>query len=534
MNREEQEKLRHEVFIKELDSASKIDELPKKIAPSSILRTLVSAASFNGKKIEEEKIVPLVNSLIDDSTYYIDSDFKEKLTNIIKEAYGEKSVEEIDKKVSEVLSNKRLFNLVSEANSYKRKYAELYFEEKKEEHNKRMSTINSSMEIERMPKIGLGDINSQIKKDLYEYFNKEKLKAEYTGPIVKAFINAEDYSIYKSIKKLCLDKPMIDSYNDMNIVDKISYIKNILSSDYELNYLIEEYKAREARILKIYKFDHEDIMEQIKQANRISEMPTGLSISRITSYLSGNSLIYPKGKTIVGGQFTDIAKLLLDGKKMEDEEVQEELKVIAKNNYEEKPEEAYSLLKNKLSNLPRLYYYVEEVKYGLERQQEFIKRGASNVNVFFIPNPKSPIDGGKFYNIYVNRDTNKVLTPEQAERINEIISSNDGNIDALETYLKENFDSSTKLVGGAIVNKDESIGKVTVFKPNDGKVSITPEEKTKYDRIEELSKKLKEVTDIRKKAQEDYLKQQALIDEQISTIQDAINVLVYEKGKDLK
>lgn len=535
MNREEQEKLRHEVFKEELDAASKIEELPKKITPSIILSTLTSLVSFRDEKIQKEKLEHLIEPLVNDVSYMISKDFNEKLKEILKNNCKSKSEEEINNKILEIMSSRRLFNLVSESNAYDRKYSELYKKQVIEEHDKNITKINSTRMIEDLPKIGLKNVNTRIQQDLYDLFRKERLKVEFTGDISKSLLegkNIDDINIQNAIKKICESKPMIDSYNSMNLDEKINLVSNILETDYELAYLIEEVNARENRIQKIYKLDHDDVMDQIKDARRISQMPPNLSISRITKYLAGNTTIFGNER-IPGGEFNSIAQLLIDGKKMEDEEVKIEIRRISNTYFEENKEEAYTLLNDKLSKLPRLYYYVEETKYGLERQKEFIKRGASNVNVYFIPNPKSPVEGGKFYNCYINRASNLNLEEVLPLDLEEIIPP-ETEIDAVEWYVQEHADPTFKAAGGIILNKDESIGGVNVFRPNDGKVGITPEEKSKYEKLEELSKKLKEVTDISKKAKEEYLKSQAIIDEQISTIQEAMNVLIEDKGKGLK
>ena len=51
------------------------------------------------------------------------------------------------------------------------------------------------------------------------------------------------------------------------------------------------------------------------------------------------------------------------------------------------------------------------------------------------------------------------------------------------------------LTGGIILNKDETIGNVNVFRPNDGKIGVSKEEKEKLDKIENLDKQIKEKED---------------------------------------
>ena len=541
MKKSEKEYVNYQEYLEKLDvalSSGKIEKLPKKITPSVITNTLVNIVRFEEIKIKKKKFDELANSLLNDVEYIKSKDFSNKIYNLLKDAYPNKSEDEIRNKIIDVIygsadKSNRLTYLLSAADEYKNAYNYLYRNDKNEEHNKNMLKINSTRNIEELPRIGLGNVNQRISKNLYDLFNKEQLRTIYTGVISKSLLDGktiDDPIIKKAIKYLCESKEMVEPYNSMNIDERVNYISQILKDDYELKYLVEEIKEKEKRIKKIYKLDHEDIMDQIEDSNRISEMPSNLSISRITSYLSGNSIIYTKGKTISGGEFIKVADLLLKGSKITDKEVQEELKNIIDKNYEENNEESYKLLKDKLSNLPKLDYYVEEVKVGMQRQQEFISRGSSNVNVYFIPNPKSPMDGGRFYNCYINRASNLNLEEVLPLDLEEIVPPN-MDIDAIEWYVRKKADPTFKAAGGIILNKDESIGGVNIFRPNDGKVGITPEEKSKYEKLEELSKKLKEITDKSKKAKEEYMKAQAVIDEEISTIQDAMNVLIEDENE---
>ena len=175
---------------------------------------------------------------------------------------------------------------------------------------------------------------------------------------------------------------------------------------------------------------------------------------------------------------------------MEDEVVISEVKKIALSKYPDK-NDAFSLLYNKLSVLPKTYYLIEEVKYSQERQTEFIGRGSSNVNVYFIPNNKSPLDGGRFYNCYINRVGNLDLSQILPLDLDSIVPT-EMDIDSVEWYVQEHFDPTFKTAGGIILNKDETIGNVSVFRPNDGTVGISPEEKEKMDEIDNLDVQIEE------------------------------------------
>ena len=64
MNRNEQEELRHSIFMEELNAATTVKELPEKIVPSVVLATLTSLASFKDERIEN----------ISSGTYVVTSD----------------------------------------------------------------------------------------------------------------------------------------------------------------------------------------------------------------------------------------------------------------------------------------------------------------------------------------------------------------------------------------------------------------------------------------------------------------------------
>ena len=199
----------------------------------------------------------------------------------------------------------------------------------------------------------------------------------------------------------------------------------------------------------------------------------------------------------------DLTALLLDGKTFDDEEVKEEVKKIAENKYPESAEEVYNLLYKKISALPKTNYMVEEINYAQSRQEEFIGRNCSNVNVYFIPNPNTPVDGGRFYNCYINRvdnlDLGEILPLDLAS-----IVPPGMDIDSVEWYVQEKYDSTFKAAGGIILNKDETIGNVSVFKPSDGTVGITPEEKGKYEQLKELKTQVSEIIKDRKEKMKQF------------------------------
>ncbi|MBQ3475569.1 MAG: FlxA-like family protein [Bacilli bacterium] len=536
MNRNEQEQIRHEEFIKALNGATNISELPKKINPSTILTTLTSLVSSKGKGTEKDKLQEIVKKLTSSFDYF----FSDEFINDLKLVYCSNTTDEtIEKKRIGVTTSRRLLNLVSEYHSWNNKYLELLYKQTTKKHEEVMKKIDRAYEIEDLPKVSTASINKQISIILYELFNKEQLKVDSTGKISKLLVNGVSYDDSRmriSIKYICNKNKMIEPYNSLELDEKVEYVKSVLSSNYVLEYLVQEVIAKEKRVLYIYKVEHEDIMDQINSATRIRELPNNISLSKITGYLSGNSLIVPKGPVVSSTDFIKIANLLIEGKKFSDDEIKKELgKIVVKYYSDEKVQFPYNLLYKKLSSLPKLEYFVEEVKEYTKRQNEFIKRGSSDVNVYMIPNDHSPLEGGKFYNIYISSAVDLNLEEILPLNLDEIVPPN-MDVDAIEWYVRnhEKGDKTFKAAGGIILNKDESIGSVNVFKPADGKVGITPEEKKNYQQLEDLSKKLKEITDKSKKAKEEYLKSQASIDEEITSIQTEITSLIEDNEKKKK
>ena len=263
-----------------------------------------------------------------------------------------------------------------------------------------------------------------------------------------------------------------------------------LIDDETIEYTVEEILLKEKRRLKIYEENHYETMNNIKEAHRISQLPPNLTVSTLTSYLAGNTTIYSNDNRIKAEDLKGLTQLLFGHKDWSDEEVKAELKEITSKKYPEKSD-AFDLLYKKLSSLPRTQYLVEEIEYSAERQKEFIGNACSNVNVYFIPNEKSPVEGGKFYNCYINRIDNLDLEELLPLDLDEIVPPQ-MDIDSIEWYVQEKFDPTFKAAGGIILNRDETIGQVNIFKPNDGKVGVDPEDKRKIEENNSLELEIEE------------------------------------------
>lgn len=353
-------------------------------------------------------------------------------------------------------------------------------------HREMIAKINSALNIKDLPKVGLSELTKKILRAVNANSFKKDFKASDLKELTEAYIlNKSIADKEKIIKKLV----EATSFSDDDQQKMRTQIADSLFDDVSINYVVDEISAKEARKLQIYKIKHEETMDIISKANRISELPQGLTSSLINKYLNGNTTIYSNDNRITTEDLRTITNLLIEGHKWEDEEIKQEVKRISTEKYPEK-EDAYELLFKKLSKLPRTYYYVEEINYSQKRQTEFIGRGSSNVNVYFVPNSKSPSEGGRFYNCYINRVGQLDLSKILPLNLDDIVSP-DTDIDEVEEIVKK-VDPTFKAAGAIILNKDETIGDVSIFRPNDGKVGVSPEEKERMDKIDNLDSQINE------------------------------------------
>lgn len=398
-----------------------------------------------------------------------------------------------------------------------------------EKHEKTLKQIKNAFEIKELPTVGRGALNKRI---------QECVKNDYTDKIaISSLQEISDVIFYKQGKEK-LNKAIFNLCKNqgLNIRDAKAMFVQIcaqLDGDKKIEYILEEIEKRDAKVLEIYKDDHERAMEKIKGAKRISQLPSNLTFSSLAGYLSGNTTIYPKAEKISTTDLKELTEILLSGKTFEDEEVKEELQSVADKAYPDKSEEAFKLLYDKLSVLPKINYLVEEINYCQKRQEEFIGRSCSNVNVYFIPNPKNKIDGGRFYNCYINRIDNLDLGEILPLDLDSIVPPG-LDVDSIEWYVQEKVDPTFKAAGGIILNKDETIGNVNVFRPSDGTLGITREEKDKYEQLKELRTQVSEIVKDRKAKMQQfselqkslfaYMEEQdeklAQLEEKISQIQE--------------
>ena len=418
---------------------------------------------------------------------------------VLRENYEGRTEEEYEALYTQILEGTSIGNYLVEIEERAKKLEQLEELQDLENHKQILNQIKDAFEIKELPSVGRGILNRRIQEDTKTDYT-DRIAISKLQEISDCILSKKDeQEIRKAILKMCEQFEANGEETEL-VYEQIS---SQILSDKRLGYIVEEIEKRDAKVLEIYKDDHERTMEKIKEAKRISQLPQNLTFSNLAGYLSGNTTIYPKGDKISTTELKDLTALLLDGKTFDDEEVKEEVKKIAEEKYPENAEEANDLLYEKISKLPRTNYMVEEINYSQSRQEEFIGRSCSNVNVYFIPNPNTPVDGGRFYNCYINRVDNLDLGEILPLDLESIVPPG-MDVDSIEWYLQEKYDPTFKAAGGIILNKDETIGNVSVFKPSDGTVGITPEEKEKYEQLKELKTQVSEIIKDRKEKMKQF------------------------------
>ena len=521
------EDIRHEEIMDKINNAKTKNELPR-VTLNNLLRYFSDNAHFE-EKIQPSLFEPVVD-LMEEKGGIHAPEVKEEFIKILKKNYPGKEESEYEAKFKNI-DPKKATHLYIEFLSRLDKIGKLERQEFLDKHNSIMKKINDAFEFSELPLVTKGTLNGYLCDNSRIFSNS--LKVSDISSFSDELISGKDISsdeMYNKLYEICKSKnPDLDEnfFHD--------YYARLIYGD-RLDYIIKEINARDKKVAEIYRENHEETMENIKNAKRISQLPPNLSFSTLAGYLSSNTTVFPKSEKISSTKFTEITDLILKGKTFDDDEIKYLLLQIAADTYPDRKEEAYEVLLDKLKSLPRTYYLRDEINYSNERQKEFIGRGGSNVNVYLIPNPNSPVEGGRFYNCYINRIDNLDLSEIVPLNLEEIVPE-DMDVDAIEWYVQENYDETFKTAGGIILNKDETIGNVNIFAPSDGRIGITPEQRDKYQELEEVSKRVKtiiarkkEETEAFSKYQEEFLKRQATIDEELALLEEKIDLLTSEEN----
>ncbi len=516
------EKERHEQVLEKIKNAKDKGELPK-VTPNNLLRYFSDNAYFE-KKLNAALFEDIYFLTIEKGSF-LAPEVKEAFIELLKNNYPNRPENEYEDKYNKI-NSVRVSNLLEEMHKRYEKIEELEIKEIKDKHESIMKRIKDAYELSDLPLVSKGTLNAHIcgsSRNYPTYFKVADI-SDLSDELIKGE-SIDSETLQEELRKRIEEKnPNSDDHDYAEFYGRLTFGN-------KLNYIVEEINARDKRMTEIHRENHEETMENIKNARRISQLPPNMSISTLTGYLSGNTIIYPKADQISTTKMVDVSKLILSGKTFDDDEVQYELKKIAADEYPERAHDAYERLYLKLSALPKTYYLRDEINYATERQKEFIGRGGSNVNVYLIPNPNSPLDGGRFYNCYINRIDNLDLKEIVPLNLEEIVPKG-MDVDAIEWYVQENYDETFKAAGGIILNKDETIGKVNVFAPSDGRIGITEEQHTKYQELEEVSKRVKTIISRKKeeteafaKYQKEFLESQQKINEELALLEEKIDLL---------
>ena len=537
----EREMDRHNKIIKQIKDAKNRAELPN-ISLSNISSYLASNVYFDDRHISQTMFKPVLDAIID-YNFFIMPQVKNVFLKVLKENYPNKSEEDYLEKYNMIANSPRIMNILVEVSEKNARLKEFQDNDEIDYHNKIMKNIGSAYEIKDLPKVGITELNKRIQRCFNDNDFIRDIKISSLRNIKDAYMSGVSLNKISDLVYNYCNKQSLSEDNKKLMAIQII---NNLSEDKVIKYIVEEIKAKEKRKLKIYEIDHNDTMEIIKCATRISQLPPNLTSSVLSSYLSGNSIIFKNGDKVSTTDLKNVVDMLLSGKKWEDKSLILELQNICVKYYKNKAEVSFRLLYDKFKSLPRTYYLVEEINASNKRQKEFISNSFSNVNVYFIPNNKGPIDGGRFYNCYINRVDNLNLGELLPLNLEEIVPS-EMDIDSVEWFIQEYYDKTFKAAGGIILNKDETIGNVNVFRPNDGTIGITKEEKNKYDELRDLSEQVKDIIKRKKeetdnygkmqeqflKMQEEFLKSQRNTDKELSELEARIRSLTKNTDDDL-
>ena len=537
----EREMDRHNKIIKQIKDAKNRAELPN-ISLSNISSYLASNVYFDDRHISQTMFKPVLDAIID-YNFFIMPQVKNVFLKVLKENYPNKSEEDYLEKYNMIANSPRIMNILVEVSEKNARLKEFQDKDEIDYHNKIMKNIGSAYEIKDLPKVGITELNKRIQRCFNDNDFIHDIKISSLRNIKDAYMSGVSLNKISDLVYNYCNKQSLSEDNKKLMAIQII---NNLSEDKVIKYIVEEIKAKEKRKLKIYEIDHNDTMEIIKNATRISQLPPNLTSSVLSSYLSGNSIIFKNGDKVSTTDLKNLVDMLLSGKKWEDKSLILELQNICVKYYKNKAEVSFRLLYDKFKSLPRTYYLVEEINASNKRQKEFISNSFSNVNVYFIPNNKGPIDGGRFYNCYINRVDNLNLGELLPLNLEEIVPP-EMDIDSVEWFIQEYYDKTFKAAGGIILNKDETIGNVNVFRPNDGTIGITKEEKNKYDELRDLSEQVKDIIKRKKeetdnygkmqeqflKMQEEFLKSQRNTDKELSELEARIRSLTKNTDDDL-
>ena len=494
-NNEARIEAKHNRMMNKINNASNLTEF-KKVPPitlDAIIKYIYESIDAIyprslDQSVKNDMATSFIAHLVEKGT------FTEEFKNTAKESFGYAldwncavaiSHGGVERIVDRLAKDNKLKNMIIEYEAKRLKKDELTNQQLDKEHQSVIKDINKCYNIKLLPNVNLGDITKRIVRDINELWNPDNFKISEISTIISYYMN-NDCTFDKdkeALTKLLTD--LIEAHYDTKYIEgnwktTCEMIATNIIFDKKLYYLKQEFLAKEARKLFIYKYDHNETMDSIKNATRIAELPK-ITFSALTGYLHGNSSVMDPNN-FRNDDFNDLARLLLVGKKWEDEEVIIELKSVVEKHYPDNKLYVYKTLRNKFMALPKTYYLVEEINAIAKQTKYFIEKHNSPANLYAIENVHASTEGGKFYNIYKNHGEKLDLSA---------IIPKDMDINVIEPYITDKYDKTFKGVGGMILNRDDSIGDIHAFKPNYDQIEITAEEKRMLDEIADLDQQIK-------------------------------------------
>ncbi len=531
----EKEINRHKKIMDSIRSAKCREDVPN-VSISNIASYLANNVYFDDKHISQSLFKPVVDMVVNYGLFGMPQ-VRDVFIGVLKENYPDKSEEEYIEKYNIINKSIRITNIIIEVSERMAKIQKFQDEEDLINHKNVLKDIEKAYNVKDLPSVGISELNRRIQRSFNSNDFIKNIKVSSFKDVTDAFMAGKSIKDINSLVYNYCDKLDLSKDNRQLMY---SQIVSSLNMDKVIRYLSSEIKAKEERKLKIYKINHEDNMQVIKDATRIIQLPPNLTETNLTLYLSGNSIIFVKGCKISTLDLKKITFLLLSGKKWEDKEVNVELKKICYKYYSGDSKEksiikgdiAYKLLYDKLSKLPKTYYLIEEINACNKRIKEFTASKSSNVNVFFIPNSRGSVDGERFYNCYINRVNNLDLGELPSFDLSDIVPP-EMDIDSVEWFIQEYFDKTFKSDDEIIIKKNETIGSVNVFSSNDKKESIGNEEQDVYKKLSDLYNEVNKLFERRNKeqnrflmSQASFLKNQSEIDKRLNELKKIIDSLI--------
>ena len=374
-------------------------------------------------------------------------------------------------------------------------------------HREAMEKIENAKELRELPAVS----KKMLLVKLKEYFEREDIRNVAQSDMVEiadSLIRGENISdsLLATLKRLEVEEDDIEELYG-NVFDNIA-------QDITLDLMVEELNAKNEKIAEIYTLRHEEVMKKIEDATTLEDLPKNRTTSVLTNYLKANSSVYMDGINFTASDFAEVTYLLLDGKKIEDEEVNQFITNMVKEKYPENCERISKLLIEKLKELPNTNNLVEEINKKNEKDGEFLEKGLKDVNIYYLPmlNPRAPENGGKNYVCFVN--TGKILAMDQL--LPEIKEKELEDPHDIAEYVRKNYDPTFTIGGSSFLKRGQRIKSVYAGgellsrqSDSEGYVTISTEEyeellkaKEENERYkafyEKVSGAVKEVEDVNK------------------------------------